>query len=137
MESETNVVDVITKMTVLEDSMNAFMKQNNEQLKVITETLGSVGKSSSRIVDSTHATAYPGLSAPVINQNLRNVQAPMIGSPNKRKKMDDGEVLMTPIGQEAPVDNTYAKIAGNNLMAQTRFGAQVQGIQQKSRKRYY
>ena len=48
--------------------------------------------------------------------------------------MDDGEVFMTPKGQQAPVDNTYAKIAGNNLMAQPRFGAQVQGIQQKSRK---
>ena len=51
--------------------MNAFMKQNNDQMKAITETLGSFGGASRNVSSS-------GIPTPMINQNLKNVQAPVI-----------------------------------------------------------
>ena len=37
----TNVTDVILKMKVLEESVNGFMKQNCEQLQVLTDTIAN------------------------------------------------------------------------------------------------
>ena len=37
-----NPSDIVMKMKVLEDSMNGFMRQNAEQMKVLTDTVAKV-----------------------------------------------------------------------------------------------
>ena len=133
VESDVDVTNVISKMNVLENSMNAFMKQNNDQMKQITETLGSLGQSTSKEAPVAAAT----VAAPLLKQNLRVEPHLDIGSPLKRKKMDDAEdVFFTPNGaKDRKAENSYAKATANRTnSSQQQSGPRVPGIEPRTRK---
>ena len=93
-----DVTDVLSKVKVLEDSVNGFMKQNNEQLQILTDTIANM-------------KIPPSFST--LNRN-DNSETP--GS--KKRKVHESE---TTTGQVDKVDGitslSYAGAAKTNIQA--------------------
>jgi hypothetical protein len=84
-KDNANDVDVMTKVKVLEQSMDSFMKQQGEQMRNLTETMGSFCQN----------RPPPQLPPPVDNRvrSLRrneNVARDRSVSPSKRPRIEEG-----------------------------------------------
>ena len=75
-KEDTNAADIMTKVKVLEESMNSFMKQQGEQMRNIAETIGS----------SQGPASFNRLQ--VLRNNV-NMHRDRSASPAKRPRVDD------------------------------------------------
>ena len=75
--------DVVSRVSSLEDSMTAFMKQQNEQIKNLTNVVGSLGQSGSK--PSTLHLRRQTLRVADLTEN--------VDSPFKRKRVAEDEEL--------------------------------------------
>ena len=87
-----DVSDVMTKMKVLEESFNGFMKQNNEQLQVLTDTVSNIK------LPASFSTMD-------------------VGTPNsKKRKVENGEIVPTQVAGISSIPGlNYAGAAKGNV----------------------
>ena len=84
---DANAGDIVTRVSMLESSLSAFMKQLNDQMRNLTSTLGNLG---------------PIPSASLRTQTLKHVKVVTnVDSPSKRKRVEDS-------------DEVLEKVAGDN-----------------------
>ena len=110
VSEESDVNDVALKVKNLEDSVNAFMKQNSDQMKALNQAVGFLSKKSSVIVN-----------APPVDHVSRFARVQQVSeeSPSKRKR-NEANV------DEVINENSYAsKVISQNQPGHT---STVQGI---------
>ena len=97
VSGNSDVNDVAQKVKNMENSMNAFMKQNADQMKVLNEAVGLLGKNP---------------NAP-INEHVARLVRSNAGteSPGKRKRTED-DVIEETVAKE----NMYASVAARNTV---------------------
>ena len=75
--------DIVNRITALESSMSGFMKQQNEQIKFLTNTVGSLGQSGSG--------SLPNPLLKKVHTSKLIASTENVESPNKRKRPDENE----------------------------------------------
>lgn len=79
----SNIGDVLNRVKVLEESMGSFMKDQNDQVKKISEMVGSIGQGSSQ----ERGRSLNSQVQRFVHENKSNSNR--FESPGKRKKMAD------------------------------------------------
>ena len=107
--SESNTADVLSKMTVLENSVSAFMKQQSQEMKALRETVGALGP----------------LSKDNLGNRFRNVhESESVDTPSKKRKVEE-------IAEKEAENNVEAEpVSNKNTYSQAAQGFQPAGTSQ-------
>ena len=95
--------DIVNKIGVLEDAMKSYMKQTNEQLKTLTEVVGTVGQ----VGSSRTSFGNPAVDKVICNSMI-------VDSPSKKRKTPDNgdmEVEAEEVFENTVNTVSYANIA--------------------------
>ena len=115
-KEETKAVDIMTKVKVLEESMDNFMKQQGDQMRNLLETVGGIQQRPPAMDNRVR----------VLKKNDSVSVRPRSGSPGKRPRIDDENEVFEDVGNRNKTAPSYAAATENGNQNQRLHTGQMQ-----------
>ena len=93
---DANAGDIVNRVTMLENSLTTFMKQQNEQMTNLTNSIGAIG---------------PAPPSALNTKAFKHVKVVNLDSPGKRKRLEENEEAVEVEKDDASKHLSYASVA--------------------------
>ena len=93
---DANAGDIINRVTMLENSLTTFIKQQNEQMTNLTNSIGAIG---------------PAPPSALNTKAFKHVKVVNLDSPGKRKRLEENEEAVEVEKDDASKHPSYASVA--------------------------
>ena len=93
---DANAGDIINRVTMLENSLTTFIKQQNEQMTNLTNSIGAIG---------------PTPPSALNTKAFKHVKVVNLDSPGKRKRLEENEEAVEVEKDDASKHPSYASVA--------------------------